>query len=102
VGHHASHNATLVSAFEKMGTPELVALIPVHKKDPNITKPNGWKMPAKNLFTRLKEKTHGRVLQMDGVNPPECNPQANPAKAAWKKAGITPRITDIAVELEIR
>ena len=101
VGHHASHNATLVAAFEKMGTPELVALIPVNKKDPNITKPNGWKMPARNLFKRLKEKTSNRVLQMDGVNPPECNPDAAPAKAAWKKAGITPRITDLSVEIDI-
>ena len=50
VGHHASHNATLVAALEKMNRPELVALIPVNKKDPNITKANGWKMPAKNLF----------------------------------------------------
>ena len=56
VGHHASHNATLVEAFEKIGHPELVALIPVHKKDPNITKKNGWKMPARNLFKRLVEK----------------------------------------------
>ena len=101
VGHHASHNATLVAAFEKMGTPELVALIPVNKKDPNITKPNGWKMPARNLFKRLKEKTGNRVLQMDCVNPPECNPDAAPAKAAWKKAGITPRITDLSVEIDI-
>jgi len=101
VGHHASHNATLVAAFEKMGTPELVALIPVHKKDPNITKANGWKMPARNLFKRLKEKTSGRVLQMDGVNPPDCDPLVNPAKAAWKKAGIKPRMTDIAVEIDI-
>jgi hypothetical protein len=101
VGHHASHNATLVAAFEKLGTPELIALIPVHKKDPNITKVNGWKMPAKNLFKRLKEKTNGRVLQMDGVNPAECDPEVNPAKAAWKKVGIKPRITDISVELDI-
>ena len=101
VGHHASHNATLVSAFEKLGTPELVALIPVHKKDPNITKVNGWKMPAKNLFRRLKEKTNGRVLQMDCVNPPECDPDVNPAKASWKAVGIKPRISDIAVELDI-
>jgi glyoxylase-like metal-dependent hydrolase (beta-lactamase superfamily II) len=101
VGHHASHNATLVAAFEKMGTPELVALIPVNKKDPNITKPNGWKMPAKKLFARLKEKTSNRVLQMDCVNPPECNPDAAPARAAWKKAGIKPRITDLSIELEI-
>jgi len=101
VGHHASHNATLVAAFEKLGTPELVALIPVHKKDPNITKVNGWKMPARNLFKRLTEKTNGRVLQMDGVNPAECDPAVNPAKAAWKKIGIKPRITDINVELDI-
>ena len=101
VGHHASHNATLVAAFEKMGTPELVAFIPVDKKDPNIAKKDGWKMPAANLFKRLKEKTSNRVLQMDCVNPPECNPKAAPAKAAWKKAGITPRITDLSIELEI-
>ena len=101
VGHHASHNATLVAAFEKMGTPDLVALIPVDKKDPNIAKKDGWKMPAANLFKRLKEKTSNRVLQMDCVNPPECNPNAAPAKAAWKKAGIKPRITDLSIELEI-
>jgi glyoxylase-like metal-dependent hydrolase (beta-lactamase superfamily II) len=100
VGHHASHNATLVSAFEKMGTPELVALIPVHKADPNITKTNGWKMPAKNLFKRIKEKTNGRVLQMDCANPPDCDPTKDPARTAWKKAGITPRLGDLAIELD--
>ena len=101
VGHHASHNATLVSAFEQMGAPDLVALIPVNKKDPNIAKKNGWKMPAKNLFTHLKQKTGGRVLQMDCVNPPDCDPAVNPAKAAWKKIGVTPRSTDLAIEVEI-
>jgi hypothetical protein len=101
VGHHASHNATYVGAFEKLGTPELIAMIPVHKNDPNITKPHGWKMPARRLFKRLKEKTSGRVLQMDCVNPPDCDPTKNPAKAAWKKVGITPRISDIAIEVEI-
>jgi hypothetical protein len=101
VGHHASHNATLVAAFEQIGSADLVALIPVHKKDPNITKKNGWKMPAKNLFKQLKQKTEGRVLQMDGVNPKECDPAVNPAKAAWKKVGITPKSTDLAIEVEI-
>ena len=38
---------------------------------------------------------------MDGVNPAECDPSANPAKAAWKKIGIKPRITDITIELDI-
>jgi glyoxylase-like metal-dependent hydrolase (beta-lactamase superfamily II) len=101
VGHHASHNATLVEHFEKMNRPDLVALIPVHKKDPNITKKNGWKMPATNLFKRLVEKTAYRVLQMDGVNPPDCNPDKNPAKAAWQKTGIKPRVTEFSIELDI-
>ncbi|MEO8076416.1 MAG: hypothetical protein ABI818_08830 [Acidobacteriota bacterium] len=102
VGHHASHNATLVELFEKMNHPDLVALIPVHKKDPNITKPiSPWKMPAKNLFTHLVTKTDHRVLQMDNVNPPECDPAAEPAKAAWKRAGVAPRITPLSIELDI-
>jgi hypothetical protein len=102
VGHHASHNATLVQVFEQLGGDDLIAFIPVHKKDPNITKVNGWKMPAKNLFRRLAEKTSGRVLQMDGVNPPECDPEAQPAKAAWNKVGIKPRMTETGIEIEIK
>ena len=102
VGHHASHNATLVELFEKVTHPDLVAFVPVHKKDPNIDKPTGgWKMPATNLFRRLVEKTDHRVLQMDGVNPPECDPTADPAKAAWARAGLEPRITELAIELDI-
>jgi glyoxylase-like metal-dependent hydrolase (beta-lactamase superfamily II) len=100
VGHHASHNATLVPAFEKMTNPKLVALIPVHKRDPNITKKNGWKMPAKNLFKHLAARTSNRVLQMDGVNPPNCDPRKEPAKASWKLAGVRPKVTDMFIELE--
>jgi hypothetical protein len=100
VGHHASHNATLVQAFEKMTHTDLAALIPVHKKDPNITKKNGWKMPASNLFKRVIEKTANRVLQMDDINPASCDPAKEPAKSSWKKAGIKPKISDISIELE--
>ena len=100
VGHHASHNATLVEAFEKIDHPELVALIPVHKKDPNITKKNGWKMPARNLFRRLVEKADHRVLQMDNKNPPSCRP-AGDAKAKWEKINVKPRITDCTIEVDI-
>ncbi|WP_137045818.1 MBL fold metallo-hydrolase [Pseudolabrys sp. FHR47] len=99
VGHHASHNATLPKIFEMMTNDRLVALIPVHKQDPNIKKKNGWKMPAANLFKKLKEQTSGRVLQMDGDNPQDCDPKKNPAKASWKKAGIAPKITDLYIEL---
>jgi hypothetical protein len=100
VGHHASHNATLVQVFEKMNHPDLVALIPVHKRDANIARAGGWKMPATNLFTRLVEKTDHRVLQMDDDNPADCNPKKQPARAAWARAGVTPRITDVSIDLE--
>lgn len=100
VGHHASHNATLVGALEKMNHPDLAALIPVHKKDPNITKSAGWKMPARNLFKRLAEKTSGRVLQMDGVNPESCDPRKDPAASAWKKLDIKPKQTALFTEID--
>jgi hypothetical protein len=102
VGHHASHNATLVESLEKMNHPELIALIPVHKKDPNITKPNGWKMPARNLFKRLTEKAQNRVLQMDGVNPGSCDYRKNPAKLSWESIAIKPKITPLFIEVGIR
>jgi hypothetical protein len=101
VGHHASHNATLVAALEKMNQPELIAFIPVNKQDPNITKKNGWKMPASNLFRRLTEKTNNRVLQMDGDNPRDCDPSKNPAKQSWSSVNIKPSITPLEIQVTI-
>jgi hypothetical protein len=101
VGHHASHNATLVGAFEKMNRPDLIALIPVNKQDPNITKQNGWKMPATNLFKRLNEKTQHRVLQMDGDNPRDCDPARNPAKDSWRSISVKPTITPLEIKVTI-
>ena len=106
VGHHGSHNSTLKLMFEQIGgadaTNNLCALIPVHKKDPNITKKNGWKMPADKLFTRIVERTSGRVLQMDNVDPPESNLTSASVKAAWKKAGISPKVTANSIQLTIK
>ncbi|MDB4913953.1 MAG: hypothetical protein JWM95_1597 [Gemmatimonadetes bacterium] len=102
VGHHASHNATLVQAFEEMGGADLCAIIPVNKMDPNITKKNGWKMPASKLFKRLVERTEGRTLQMDNDNPASCDLSSATVKAAWKRAGLAPVVTPMAVELEIK
>ena len=85
VGHHGSHNATLVEGLEKMEHEELVAMIPVDEKDPNITKENGWKMPAANLYKRLKEKTQFRVLRMDKGFADGCDPVKNKGKAKWDK-----------------
>lgn len=102
VGHHGSHNATLVQALEKMTHEDLMCLISVHKKDPNITKEKGWKMPARNLLRQLRERTSNRVLQMDGIHATDCNPTRVPAKAAWQAAGVKPKITNLYMELEIR
>jgi Metallo-beta-lactamase superfamily len=101
VGHHASHNATLVAALERMNSPELVAMIPVNKQDPNITKENGWRMPATNLFNRLAEKASNRVLQMDGDNPPGCDPTRSPAKQAWRRINVEPTTTPMEIRLTI-
>lgn len=38
VGHHGSHNATLVKGLESMTHKDLIAMIPVDKTDSNITK----------------------------------------------------------------
>jgi hypothetical protein len=43
---------------------DLVALIPV---DGAVAKKKDWTMPAPNLYERLIEKTHGRVLRSDAV-----------------------------------
>lgn len=92
VGHHGSHNATLVKALEAMNHEELVAMIPVDKTDSNITKVNGWKMPAKNLFKRLKEKTQNRVLRMDEGFASGCDPVKDKAKSKWKDLPFKPKI----------
>jgi hypothetical protein len=100
VGHHGSHNATLVKALEAMEHGELVAMVPVDKTDPNITKKNGWKMPARNLYRRLKEKTNYRVLLMDDGFAEGCDPKKNKAQAKWEEVKHTPKIDkkDLYVE----
>lgn len=101
VGHHGSHNATLLQGLEKMSHSDLIALIPVHKKDPNIAKENGWKMPARNLRRRLIEKTSNRVLEMDGQHAKGCDPKKEPARTAWEQAGVKPRQTELFIEVTI-
>jgi hypothetical protein len=102
VGHHGSHNATLVQALEMMTNAGLMCVIPVHKQDANIKKPNGWKMPAKNLLVHLKKKSCNRVLEMDGEYAKDCDPAKAPAAAAWKAIGVKPKVTPLYMELEIK
>jgi beta-lactamase superfamily II metal-dependent hydrolase len=83
VGHHGSHNATLPAALEQMKHAELVAMIPVDASDANIAKLNGWKMPAKNLYKKLKQLTNYRILRMDGTYEPDCDPGDPLIVAKW-------------------
>jgi len=92
VGHHGSHNATLVQGLENMKHEELIAMLPVDKSDPNIMKKNGWKMPAQHLYKRLKEKTQYRILRMDDGFADECDPVKNKLKSRWDKLPFKPRI----------
>lgn len=102
VGHHGSHNSTLKGALEKMTSDELVAMIPVDKTDANITKTGGWKMPAENLYRRLKEKTNYRVLRMDEGFADECNPKKDKqAKASWQKLPNKVKNTSLYVEYTV-
>ncbi len=99
-GHHGSHNSTLKMAFEKIKHDELVVMIPVDKRDPNIAKKDGWKMPAGKLLQRLKEKSQFRVLTMDDGYAEECEPKKNGKKNQWDKVGDV-EITDLYIDYTI-
>jgi hypothetical protein len=86
VGHHASHNATLVAGLEKMTSPELVALIPVHKQD-----------PKHHQEERLANARYQSLQQADGEDaqsrPPDgrgestrLRPEKEPRKGSLEQA----------------
>jgi hypothetical protein len=63
VGHHGSHNATMRGkGLELMESPDLVAMIPVHRP---TARDQDWEFPYPPLWKRLKEKARGRVLLAD-------------------------------------
>lgn len=76
VGHHGSHNATLMEGgLEAMTHPDLVAAIPVKEA---FAEQKGWEMPAQVLYRRLLEKTRGRVIRADGSGPTLSDPARPP------------------------
>jgi beta-lactamase superfamily II metal-dependent hydrolase len=100
VGHHGSHNATLVAALEMMSEGNLSALLPTHKDDPNITKTtNPWRMPAAKLEERLLQKTSGRILRHDGVFKGDGDPKTPKGKKLWGKVNIEVREEKLYYEL---
>lgn len=63
VGHHGSHNATLrEKGLELMTSDALVAMIPVNRRSAKQMK---WDMPFPSLFSRLTERCHGRILDLE-------------------------------------
>lgn len=89
VGHHGSHNATVKRpGLEDMADPALTAFIPVSRataakqgrRDPETGRPQGWEMPAENLWTRLKEVSSGVFL---------ADEAPKPAALAGLPAGVT-------------
>ena len=99
VGHHGSHNATLIAAMEMMSEGNLSALLPVHQNDPNIRKENGWRMPASKLEERLLQKTSGRILRHDGVFKGDADPKTAKGQKLWKKVNIEVREEELYYEL---
>jgi beta-lactamase superfamily II metal-dependent hydrolase len=99
VGHHCSHNATLPEYLEQMTHPELVAMIPVDISDANIAKQGGWRMPAVNLYKRLKELTGNRILRMDGQYGPDSPLQGELAEQNW---GLQHALVSLRAHTELK
>ncbi len=92
VGHHASHNATATATgLELMESDDLVAFIPL---DGGVAEHKRWPMPAENLYRRLLEKAHGRVLRSDAGWPDEAARPTSLAPQEWEAARADGRIDD--------
>jgi hypothetical protein len=100
VGHHGSHNATLrARGLEKMESPELVAMIPVHRP---TARDQEWAFPYRPLWKRLNQKACGRVLLADHRSLEELDePQGKMSASDW--AGFRKRttFTDLFIEHRI-
>jgi hypothetical protein len=101
VGHHGSHNATLrAKGLEKMESPDLVAMIPVHRK---TAADQSWEFPYRPLWKRLKEKARGRVLLADAKNINEIKQDAEKmlSSAEWSRFKKMTTFTDLYIEYRI-
>lgn len=62
VGHHGSHNGTLLEYLRQMRG-DLVAMIPVNEAWAKGKK--GWAHPGRELFQELEVQTGGRIIRAD-------------------------------------
>ena len=73
--------------LEAMVHPELVTAIPVNQAFANNVKK--WDMSAQTLYSRLVEKSQGRILRSDGSGPTSSDPDQQPSRsvrAGFRKA----------------
>jgi hypothetical protein len=101
VGHHGSHNATLRrKGLEMMKSPELVAMIPVHRETAEDQK---WEFPYPPLWEALKKKARGRVLLADASDISEIEPDVNSMLSSDERQSFekATRFDDLYVEYRI-
>jgi hypothetical protein len=102
VGHHGSHNATLrAKGLELMESPDLVAMIPVHRK---TAKDQEWEFPYSRLWDRLKVKARGRVLLADAKHIKEIEHEAQDmlSPAEWKSFQDSTKFTPLFIEHRVK
>jgi hypothetical protein len=81
VGHHGSHNATLRDqGLELMSSRELTAMLPISRL---TAKKKNWNMPFPGLYTRLLEKTNGRILDLETGLPEQ--PYNGASDTEWER-----------------
>jgi hypothetical protein len=101
VGHHGSHNATLrEKGLEKMVSPDLVAMIPVHRDTAADQK---WEFPYPPLWEALKKRTRGRVLLADAPDISEIESDIESLLSLAERRSFGEAITfdDLYVEYRI-
>ncbi len=102
VGHHASHNATLKDrGLELMTREDLVAMIPVDRAVA-LNKTPPWQMPAEALYTRLLEKTRGRVLRSDTGFPEASLRPPLVTQTEWDQALTSADVSVAPLFVELR
>jgi hypothetical protein len=83
-----------------MASPDLVAMIPVHRATADDQK---WKFPFQPLWDRLKIKASGRVLLADdpGIEHLRADVERRLSTAAWKRFEKSVAARDLYVEYRV-
>jgi glyoxylase-like metal-dependent hydrolase (beta-lactamase superfamily II) len=109
VGHHGSHNATLLDKGLKLmgrddGTGEFVAMLPVDEFVAQVKAGYG-QMPLKSLVKDLLIRTGGRLMRNDEDLPPNAEVPfptlAGVEDAPARREGFGERVTELYIEYTV-